>query len=352
MKRRVGWHILFWLAYTLFEGYIEFAWISASFATTPMLERMWMGFAAEFVQLPVKIPLCYFIVFLINSETTQIKKRILALLVALLAFAIAIVLHRLVIVRIVLPRLYKEEATSDMLFNLQRIISSFVNLAFVTGLVVALKQYRVSQKAKENEKGLVKEKLEAELKFLRTQTNPHFLFNTLNNIYALARKKSDDTADVVLKLSKLLRFMLYESRNNSIMLAEELRVLHDYIELEKIRYNQRLTVSFTRDIDNESQPIAPLILLPFVENAFKHGAGEARFDSFIYIHTQLKQGQLFFTIENSKEESDEKITENIGLSNVRRQLELMYPEHSLDMEIAKTIFKVTLAINLNRHVAI
>jgi LytS/YehU family sensor histidine kinase len=146
--------------------------------------------------------------------------------------------------------------------------------------------------------------------------------------------------------------MLYESRNNSITLAEELRILHDYIELEKIRYNQRLTVSFTRDIDNESQPIAPLILLPFVENAFKHGAGEARFDSFIYIHTQLKQGQLFFTIENSKEESEEKITENIGLSNVRRQLVLMYPEHSLDMEIAKTIFKVTLAINLNRHVAI
>ena len=119
---------------------------------------------------------------------------------------------------------------------------------------------------------------------------------------------------------------------------------------ERIRYNERLTISFNESIDNEAQPIAPLILLPFVENAFKHGAGETRFNSFIYIQVQSNQGQLIFTIENSKEEDrEEKITENIGLSNVRRQLELMYPEHHLDMEIGKTVFKVTLTINLYHH---
>jgi sensor histidine kinase YesM len=348
--KRIRSHILFWLAYLVFEGYIEFAWISSSFASTPLLQRMWMGLAAELVQLPIKMPLAYLIIYLINSEAAGIRKRVLMFLAAFMAFAVALVLHRLLIVKYILPILYHETATNDMLFKLQRIISSFIDLVFVVGVVVALKQYRLSQQARENAKGLVKEKLEAELKFLRTQTNPHFLFNTLNNIYALARKKSDDTADVVMKLSKLLRFMLYESRNDRITLSEELRVLNDYIELERIRYNQRLSISFTKDIDNEVQPIAPLILLPFVENAFKHGAGETRFDSFIYIHAQLQQGHLVFTIENSKEETaDDQITENIGLSNVRRQLELMYPEHSLDMEISKTIFKVTLTVNLNRH---
>ena len=147
--------------------------------------------------------------------------------------------------------------------------------------------------------------------------------------------------------------MLYESKNNSITIAEELRVLNDYVELERIRYNERLTIHFTKLIDNETQPIAPLILLPFVENAFKHGASETRFNSFINIHVQLLNGRLIFTIKNSKEdEGKETITENIGLSNVRWQLELMYPEHSLDMEIDKTVFKVTLAINLNRHAPI
>ncbi len=350
-KKRLGLHILFWLAYVLFEGYIEFAWISSSFAsTTSVIQRLWMGIAAELLQLPIKVPLCYFIIYLINIEAPRFKKLVLIFLMAILAFAVAVVLQRFLIVKYILPHLYHEQVTDDMLFKLQRIISTFLDLVFVVGLVVALKQYRLSQRAKEDARGLVREKLESELKFLRTQTNPHFLFNTLNNIYALARKKSDETADVVMKLSKLLRFMLYESRNDRITIAEELRVLDDYIELERIRYNQRLKVSFTKEVDNELQPIAPLILLPFVENAFKHGAGEARFDSFIYIHVQLHQGQLLFTIENSREETaNDTITENIGLSNVRRQLELMYPRHSLELEVSKNIFKVTLSINLDHH---
>ncbi|HKZ67077.1 MAG TPA: sensor histidine kinase [Chitinophagaceae bacterium] len=353
MKHRLWLHILFWLTYVLFEAYIEFAWLSSPGATTPALQRWWMGLSGEISQLPIKVPLSYFIIYLINNGSAKIKRPVFILLAAIGAFAIAVILHRVLIIKLILPHLYHEKVSDDLMFKLQRVISSFLDLLFVVGLAVAIKQYRVSQHAKEKEKGLVKEKLEAELKFLRTQTNPHFLFNTLNNIYALARKKSDDTADVVMKLSKLLRFMLYESKNSCITLAEELRVLKDYIELERIRYNERLTISFTESIDNETQPIAPLILLPFVENAFKHGAGETRFNSFIYIHVQLNKGQLIFTIENSKDDGEEeKITENIGLSNVRRQLELMYPEHHLDMEIGKTVFKVTLTINLRRHATV
>ena len=353
MKYRLALHILFWMTHLLFESYIEFAWVNSMYASMPTMQRWWMAFFGEASQLPIEIPLCYYIAYLIISGAAKFKKPFFVLLIGIAAFVMAVVLQRVLIIKIILPYLYHEKVSNDMMFKLQRVISSFIDILFIVGIFVALKQYRLSQRIKEKEKNLVKEKLEAELKFLRTQTNPHFLFNTLNNIYALARKKSDETADVVMKLSKLLRFMLYESKNNSITIAEELRVLNDYIELERIRYNERLTILFTRSIDDETQPIAPLILLPFVENAFKHGASETRFTSFIYIHVQLLRGQLIFTIENSKEdEGKEPIRENIGLSNVRRQLELMYPEHHIDLDIEKTVFKVTLTINLYRHAAI
>ena len=353
MKRRTGLHIIFWLTYLLFKSYVEFAWLSSPGGTTPLPERWWMAFFGELSQLIIKIPLSYFIIYLVNNLATKISKPVLNIVAGMAAFVIAVVLQRFLIIEFILPHLYHEETKSSFIFNWQRMITTFLDLVFVVGIAVAVKQYRLSQRSKEREKGLVKEKLEAELKFLRTQTNPHFLFNTLNNIYALARKKSDDTADTVLKLSKLLRFMLYESKKDSISIADELKVLNDYIELEKIRYNERLTLLFTKSIDDEAQPIAPLILLPFVENAFKHGASETRFNSFIHIRAQLQKGRLIFTIENSREEDgEEKIKENIGLSNVRRQLELMYPEHSLNIEPGKKIFKVTLTINLSRHAAV
>ncbi len=353
MKHHRWLHILFWLAYGLFETYVEFAWLSSPGATTPKPQLVWMAIAGEIVQLPVKIILSYFIVYLINSNSTRIKRPAGALMAGIIAFAIAVIIHRVLIIKVILPHIYLEKVTNDMLFKFQRVISSLLDHLFIVGLVVAIKQYRISQRAKEKEKGLVKEKLEAELKFLRTQTNPHFLFNTLNNIYALARKKSDETADVVMKLSKLLRFMLYESKKDSISIADELKVLNDYIELERIRYNERLAIRFTKSIDDETQPIAPLILLPFVENAFKHGASETRFNSFITIDVKLQQGLLIFTIENSKDEdTTDDYTENIGLSNVRRQLELMYPDHQLTIEMGTTVFKVNLSINLYQHAAV
>jgi LytS/YehU family sensor histidine kinase len=336
------------LAYFLFEANIEFAWLTTSSGDTPILQRWWMAFFGELSQLTVKIPLSYYIIYLVTSAES--RGPFMNILKGIAALAIGILLQRVLIVQLIMPHIYHEEVKSSFMFNWRRMISTFLDLVFLIGVTVAVKQYRVTQRSKEVEKSLIKEKLEAELKFLRTQTNPHFLFNTLNNIYALARKKSDHTADVVMKLSKLLRFMLYESRKSHITITDELRVLSDYIELEKIRYNERLTLRFNKSIDDETQAIAPLILLPFVENAFKHGVGETRFKSFINIDVQLQKGRLIFIIENSKEdEREEYIKENIGLSNVRRQLQLMYPEHNLDIKIGKNIFKVTLTINLHRY---
>lgn len=353
MKHRLGLHILFWLAYLLFEAYVEFAWLSSPGGTTPLVERWWMAFFGELSQLTIKIPLSYFIICLINKPATGTRQPVLNIFMGMTAFAIAVVLQRFLIIKFILPDLYHEEASNTFIFNWRRMITTFLDLVFVVGIAVAVKQYRLSQRSKEREKGLVKEKLEAELKFLRTQTNPHFLFNTLNNIYALARKKSDKTADVVMKLSKLLRFMLYESQKQYISISDEIHVLDDYIELERIRYNEKLKLSFTRLIDNETHHIAPLILLPFVENAFKHGASESRFSSYINIDLKLQKGQLCFVIENSKAEDAVNVKqENIGLNNIRRQLELLYPEHTLEIESGNSRFLITLNINLNKYATV
>jgi sensor histidine kinase YesM len=355
MKKRWALHILFWITYMAFECYTEYLWIGAqpSFGPIASIDRVIMAIETISAMFVIKIPLCYFMLYLINDLAPRIQKPVLSIGIGLFTFAIATILYRYMVIDFIRPVILHLEFEPAYRFEGQRIINTFLDLLVIVGVVVAINQYRLYQRSKENQKGLEKEKLEAELKFLRTQTNPHFLFNTLNNIYALARKKSDLTADVVMKLSKLLRFMLYESRNDTISIAEELRILNDYIELEKIRYSDRLSIHFETSIDDEAQPIAPLILLPFVENAFKHGASETRLETFIRIKAQLQSGHLIFIIENSKDENGERtITENIGLANVRRQLELMYPEHTLEMENGKEQFKVTLNINLLNHATI
>jgi len=354
MQRRFLYHVLFWVGYVLFETYVEFAWISSSFASTPPLERWIMALEAECTLVVIKIPFCYFLSYLLNTEgNIWFKGAVRKITITVLAFAAATVLHRVLIIFFILPYFYHEPSSASALFEPNRILSSFLDLIFVAGLLVAFSQYRMQLAMKEKQKGLEKEKLEAELKFLRAQTNPHFLFNTLNNIYALARKKADETPDVVMKLSKLLRFMLYESARPSITLAEELRVMDNYIELERIRYDDRLQIEMERSVDNEQQPIAPLILLPFVENAFKHGASESRFQSFIHLSVTLQDGVLTFMISNSMAEVDEHpIQENIGLSNVRRQLQLMYPDHQLSLESLKDRFSVCLILNLQSYAAV
>ncbi len=347
--RRIYLHIIFWAAYLLFETYIEFAWISSSYANILPFDRWNMALLSEFLQLPVKLIGSYGIVFLINRSGNSI----ISAAKAILLMTACILAQRIVIIKFLLPYIYQGPADSNLVLHPPRIINTFLDFIFIVGLVVALKQYRISLASKAKQKELTREKLEAELKFLRTQINPHFLFNTLNNIYALARKKSDDTANAVMKLSKLFRFMLYESKHDFISIKTEIQVLKDYIELERIRYNERLQITMKEEVDDYQQQIAPLILLPFVENTFKHGASEARFESYIHIHLVLQQGILTFIVENSKEQDTTTATkENIGLGNVRRQLELLYPDHEITITNKEDSFHVQLIINLQKYASL
>src|SRR5688572_9240269 len=207
-------------------------------------------------------------------------------------------------------------------------------------------------KLKQAEQNLRIEKQAAELSYLRSQTNPHFLFNTLNNIYSLARDKSDLAAESILRLSKILRFMLYETGGDYIAIEQELKIISDYIALEKLRYDESLRINFNYDIEDMKQALPPLLLIPLVENAFKHGVSETRNQPFVDIHLSVNKRQLVFFVKNSTEAFSEegKVKENIGLSNLRRQLELLYSEYDLSVQQSDSVFTATLKINLASHV--
>jgi sensor histidine kinase YesM len=195
------------------------------------------------------------------------------------------------------------------------------------------------------------EKQEAELNYLRAQTNPHFLFNTLNNIYSLARDKSDLAPESILRLSKILRFMLYETSGAYISIEQELKIITDYIELEKLRYDDSLHVNFNYDVEDMKQAIPPLLLIPLVENAFKHGVSETRGHPYVDIHLAARNRMLVFVVKNSSEHQEEAyVKKNIGLPNLRRQLELLYTDYELSVEQTGSVFTATLKINLSSHV--
>jgi two-component system LytT family sensor kinase len=349
MQRRILLHIAFWFTYVLLKGYLNFEAGSFAKADQSDTRLFLLSVTAQLPLLLVKIPLVYSLFYFSGKYLSGQWKFYKTILFSLLLFISAIFCFIVINHLVVINHVYNIRDGLNNAFRIGSIIYTFFLLCFVSGLALTIKLVRENMRQKETEQEIIKKKLETELQFLKAQTNPHFLFNTLNNIYALARKKSDNTADVVLKLSKLLRFMLYESQKENITISEEIQVIDDYIELEKIRYSSGLKLNFLKSVDNELELIAPLILLPFVENAFKHGASESRFGSIINIDLYLLEGNLYFKIENSISSETQKMQpEKLGLKNIKRQLELLYPEHSLEIENDETHFAVTLNLKLNK----
>ena len=204
-----------------------------------------------------------------------------------------------------------------------------------------------SDHSKEREKRLLlsKEKSDAELKMLRAQLNPHFLFNTLNNIYSLSIDNSPKTSSAIGKLSEILNYVLYKCNTDFVSVSAEMQLIEDYIELEKLRYDDRLEVQVSSSVLIENQ-VPPLIFLSLVENAFKHGAGEDSGSPKIWITLRSDKAQVEFSVINTYVNSDEIQTkESIGLANINKQLQLLYGEqYSLITGKENGLFSVTLVL--------
>lgn len=196
-------------------------------------------------------------------------------------------------------------------------------------------------------KEVEKQKIEAELRALKSQVNPHFFFNTLNSLYSLSLDKSEKAPELILKLSDLMRYVIYESKDDLVPVGKQLEFLQSYVYLERLRSNESLEVKFDIQGDHSEVKIAPLLYLAFIENAFKHGARTISDHPFIHIFFNLEHAdRVIFTIENRTDPFRGKpVDGGFGLSNVKKRLELLYPgKHVWNISESVTIYRVELTI--------
>jgi len=235
-------------------------------------------------------------------------------------------------------------------FTFKEIIFFFTVYIVITSLLKLSKSwFWVSELEKELlEKE--KQKAEVELKALKAQINPHFFFNTLNSIYSMALDKDERLPNTILQLSELMRYFLYDSKDNFIPLEKELAVVNNYMALQKIRSDAQSTIETKISGDIDHKQIAPLLLITFLENAFKHGAKGASEKPFVRLDIEIESNMLLFSVENHKGIVDEVPTGEhggLGLENIKRQLELLYPKkHLLTIKNMKDNFAVQLQLDL------
>jgi two-component system, LytTR family, sensor histidine kinase AlgZ len=227
-------------------------------------------------------------------------------------------------------------------FVFQQIASTLFITIFVGMLKFVEDWFSLEAKKKEIEN----EKLSTELRFLKAQINPHFLFNTLNNLYYLATINSPKTTEIIEKLSQMMRYMLYESNYPVVPLEKELAYMENYISLEKLRLDNQVSVTFQVKGKPNNVKIVPLIFITFLENAFKHGVSNQYKDAFVEILVELKEGSLIYKVRNSKLPQGVILEKSgIGLQNVNRRLELSYPgKYSLNKIETDTTYDVTLKL--------
>lgn len=224
----------------------------------------------------------------------------------------------------------------------------FFFLIYTTGTGMAA--FFLSRNIKFRRENEEKEKLQKdmELNYLKEQVNPHFLFNSLNSIYALSRQQSSETPDVVMQLSELMRYQLESSKKDNVLLKEELEFIENYLLLEEKRLSKRCTIEFSIDGNVLGLKIAPMLLIPFVENAVKHGAQSTNEKSKIDVSVTMKDSTLQFCVVNSKPSMvSASKRKGLGLENVKRRLNLLYPKsHVLEIDDTRKEYRLNLSIDL------
>jgi hypothetical protein len=335
-------HLVFWLIYFTFN---TLRWGS-------YYGDFWLSLKGNLVEFPIHIVLCYSTIYLLIPKLIYKRKFILfSGIIILFIFGLTFFKYQLTY-WFVSQNVWLEgpEKTVDFTFNyaLVMMLGEFYVLSFVTAIKITADFLRESSRAARLEKA----QMETELRFLRSQISPHFFFNTLNNIYSLSLEQSTKTPDVVLKLSELMRYLVYETKPNKQSLKKELHCIQNYLDLERIRYGELLNIDLSISGDIEGKKIAPMLLIPFVENAFKHGANKNIGEVCIKIDFIINDGFLYFKIRNTatSEAYVPKLhtTGGIGIENVKKRLELGYAKEEFQLEIhnLKNEFIVDLKLKL------
>lgn len=352
ISRGAGLHFLFWIVYfgvNLFND----LFLSPSFTAHPSAALFFNSVKAQLLVLAIKVPAVYYVLYALIPRWTASRSRLRLTGEAVAVFIVLLLCYRGMVQFIIRPFIYGEPyPPMTLLQHTARFFNSLLDLLQATGIAAAIKLFGMRISAVRREQAMMKEKLQSEMHYLRAQINPHFLFNTLNSIYALSRNMSAATPDAVMRLSKILRYMLYATEQKTVPIGEELRITMDYIELQQIRYGTRVRLQLEQHIDEPSAPITPQVLLPLIENAFKHGTSEVRGTAEIGLRIMLNARRLHVVIRNSVGEAAAQPAarkEGIGLANMRRRLELLYRDHRFEYDRREDNFVVDLYINLDSY---
>lgn len=323
LKKKWIYHLAFWIVYYLF--------ISAALYSAYGIHDLTF-FVGLTGFMPLSAAIVYFNIYTLIPALLYRKKYLyyaVLLTLGILAMAFADQL---------LKQFYTHIGLSYFAytagFGIKSLFLEAVGLVYVTGFTTGIKLSKDWIRNQRLMKEKEKQYLETELNFLKTQIHPHFFFNTLNNLYSLTLKKSDQAPEVVLKLSELMSYMLYESNTAKVSLNKEITYLQNYLDLEKLRFGQRLAVSFEIEGVIEDVYIPPMILILFVENSFKHGIKNNVNRIKIEISLKVEEGFLFFRVQNPIGENASAGNKGIGLKNAGRRLELLYGENYM-LELSK-----------------
>lgn len=344
-RNRISTHLIFWLVYLLFFSLL-YGNIRGDY---------WLGATRTLVNLPTTMMATYFTLYFLIPHLLD-KKHYTGFFFLFVSTAVAFgYLDRFFVHQFWVPA-YMPEYPYDKypMINLSKALQHTTNVYSIVFVATVIKLVKRNYENERLAQAMKQEKLDAELKFLKAQIHPHFLFNTLNSLYSLTLQHSPQSSEVVLRLSNLLDYMLYECNVPQIALKKELMQMQDMIALEKLRYGDRLEVTFTQNGDVTDAFLPPLLMLPFVENAFKHGASTGLDEAFINIHIEILKGKLTLRVENSKSadqsNNDAAYKKGIGLKNVRRRLDLLYGDnYELQVFEEEDTFMIVLRIPLEYH---
>ncbi len=328
----VAWAIIFSLPYLLRPSYNQ------GTAKLPSANGLfWLTFLTGFFW----VGLFYVNASVLTPRFIYKKKYPFYTILLLLIYGVIMLFHG------VLFRIF----ITDRPFDLWR-SASFNLTAFILTVITSITFKMMTDKAETDRiiKDTQQENLKTELSFLRSQISPHFIFNVLNNMVALVRKKSDQLEPTIMKLSSLMQYMLYETDEEKVLLKSEAEYLQSYIDLQQQRFGAKVKLNVAIDVNDTGDTIEPMLMIPFVENAFKHGVGMIE-NPEIDIDLHIQSNIVFFTVRNKYNEKSNEIkdkTSGIGLVNVTRRLNLLYPEqHQLLITKNDGVFSVSLQLNLH-----
>lgn len=338
-------HVLFWISIFVINVPRNSEVFTAN--SDPLYAILILDFCIFIPQIMASYFLAYYLIPILLFK----RKYLDSLFIFIVATYFFSVLGRILVVHVgeelVRAKPFEQESILEILTDLNKLVFHYAPWIYSTSFMFLFVKYFVDfKRSKEKEILLSKERLDVELKTLKSQLHPHFLFNTLNNIYSLSLDNSPKTPVAIGKLSDILDHVLYKCNSQFVTLSSEIELLKNYIELEKLRYDERLEITFDTQIESDIE-IPPLLLLSLVENAFKHGAGEDSGSPKIAIDVIQKANYFSFEISNTvSKEYTPKDKAKIGLSNVRKQLDLIYSNnYKLDTQLNNGFFKVILNIN-------